>query len=160
MGLYRELGPVRRPSATHRDEARALLEYVALGGQADREFATLSGGQQQRALLARALITRPEALVLDEPTTGLDIAGTAQLLRILRELHAERELTVIFSSHDLNTVANHVERVALVLPGAFRIGRAADLLTSETLSQLYGIPVEVDRIDGRTAVVVPQGPAA
>jgi ABC-type Mn2+/Zn2+ transport system ATPase subunit len=120
---------------------------------------TLSGGQQQRALLARALITRPDILVLDEPSTGLDVAGTAQLLRIVGELHRDRGLTVLLSSHDLNTVANHVERVALVLSGAFQIGRTEDVLTSERLSELYGVPIDVERIEGRVAIVVSSGAA-
>jgi ABC-type Mn2+/Zn2+ transport system ATPase subunit len=159
MGLYRETGLVRRPSRAHRDEALSLLEYVALGPQAERDFMTLSGGQQQRALLARALITRPDILVLDEPSTGLDVAGTAQLLRIVGDLHRDRGLTVLLSSHDLNTVANHVERVALVLSGAFQIGRTEDVLTSERLSELYGVPIDVERIEGRVAIVVSSGAA-
>lgn len=154
MGLYREAGTVRRPSRAHRDEAKALLEYVALEGQVERSFSTLSGGQQQRVLLARALITRPDILVLDEPTSGLDVAGTAQLLRIVDDLHRERGLTVLLSSHDLNAVANHVQRVALVLPGAFRVGTTEELITSEALSSLYGVPVDVAKVDGRAVVVV------
>jgi ABC-type Mn2+/Zn2+ transport system ATPase subunit len=159
MGLYREAGLVRRPSRRHREEATALLEYVALGPEAEREFSTLSGGQQQRALLARALITRPDVLVLDEPFAGLDVAGTAQLLRIVGELHRERGLTVLMASHDLNTVANHVERVALVLSGAFRVGRSEEVLTSEGLTGLYGVSIDVERVGGRVAIVVSSGAA-
>jgi ABC-type Mn2+/Zn2+ transport system ATPase subunit len=154
MGLYRESGLVRRPGSRQRDEARALLDYVGLGHAADRHFSELSGGQQQRTLLARALITHPEVLALDEPSAGLDVAGTAQLLRIVSELHRERGLTVLLSSHDLNAVANQVDRVALVLQGAFRIGSTAELITSEALSTLYDVPVDVARVDGRSVVVV------
>jgi ABC-type Mn2+/Zn2+ transport system ATPase subunit len=160
MGLYRDMGLVRRPTREHKREALSLLEYVALEAQAERDFMTLSGGQQQRALLARALITRPDVLVLDEPSTGLDVAGTAQLLRIVEELHRERGLTVVLSSHDLNTVANHVERVALVLSGAFRIGRTQEVLTSETLSELYAVPIDVELVGGRVAIVVSSGAAS
>jgi ABC-type Mn2+/Zn2+ transport system ATPase subunit len=160
MGSYRQVGLMRRPSSSERDEAMALLDFVALGEHALKRFSTLSGGQQQRALLARALITRPDVLVLDEPSAGLDVAGTAQLLRIVGELHRERGLTVVLSSHDLNAVANHVERVAFVRPGGLRIGRADQVLTSKGLSELYGVPVHVERVDGRTAVVVTEGPAA
>lgn len=154
MGFYREVGLVRRPSTEHRTRARALLEFVALEDHVGRPFSTLSGGQQQRVLLARALATRPDVLVLDEPTSGLDVAGTAQLLRIVEKLHRERGLTVLLASHDLNAVANHVERVALVLPGAFRVGRTRDLITSDSLSALYGVPVDVAHVDGRVSVVV------
>jgi ABC-type Mn2+/Zn2+ transport system ATPase subunit len=154
MGLYRETGLVRRPDGARRDEARRLLEYVGLGHAVDRHFSELSGGQQQRALLARALITRPQVLALDEPSAGLDVAGTAQLLRIVGELHRERGLTVLLCSHDLNAVANHVDRVALVLKGAFRIGRTDELITSQALSELYAVPVDVARVDGRAVVVV------
>lgn len=159
MGLYRELGLVRRPSREHREEAKAVLDYVAMSAHAERSFSTLSGGQQQRVLLARALITRPDVLVLDEPTGGLDVAGTAQLMRIVEGLHRDRGLTVILSSHDLNAVANHVARVALVIPGSFRVGSAEELLTSEALSSLYDVPVDVARVDGRVVVVVAGGAA-
>lgn len=160
MGLYREVGLVRRPSKQHREEARQLLEYVELGSDVDRLFSTLSGGQRQRALLARALITRPDLLVLDEPTTGLDLAGTATFFEVVEDLQRERGLTVLLASHDLNAVANHVERVALVLPGAFRVGSIEELITSEVLSDLYGVPVEVEHADGRVAILTPRGPAA
>ncbi|MBT8488561.1 MAG: metal ABC transporter ATP-binding protein [Gemmatimonadetes bacterium] len=159
MGLYPQAGLVRRPSRAHVGEASAMLEYVALGPQAQLEFSTLSGGQKQRTLLARALITKPDILVLDEPTSGLDVAGTTHILRIVADLHRERALTVLLSSHDLNTVANHVQRVALVVSGAFRIGPAEEVLTSAALSHLYGLPIAVERVGGRVAIVASSGAA-
>ena len=159
MGLYRDLGLVRRPSREHLQQAESLLEFVALGAQAERDFSTLSGGQKQRALLARALISGPDMLVLDEPTSGLDVAGTAQFLEIVGDLHRRDGLTVVLASHDLNVVANHVERVGLALPGSFRVGGVSELLTSAVLSDLYGVRVDVERADGRVAIVASSGPA-
>ena len=83
-------------------------------------------------------------LVLDEPTNGMDLVSTTQILGLVRELHERDNLTVLMVSHALNEVANYVERIALVVEGGFRIGTMTEIMTEETLTQMYGIPVEVD----------------
>jgi len=143
MGRYDRVGLARRPSASDRDRARAALEQVGIAPLADESLSALSGGQRQRALIARALVGEPNILVLDEPTNGMDLVSTTQILALVRELHERDGLTVLMVSHALNEVANYVRRIALVLEGAFRIGDVNEIMTEETLSEMYGIPVEV-----------------
>ena len=104
--------------------------------------------EQMDSVLNAAIRLRSGVLNGPHDTAGLDAA----LLQTVGDLHRRQGLTVLLSSHDLNTVANHVERVALVLPGAFQIGPTDTVLTTESLSELYGVRVEVDRVDGHMVI--------
>jgi zinc transport system ATP-binding protein len=99
--------PVRRSPA----EAQAALARVGLPDVADRQMTDLSGGQFQRVLLARALLVRPELLVLDEPTQGLDQPGEAAFYRLIAEVRAETGAAVLMVSHDLHVVMSASDRV-------------------------------------------------
>jgi ABC-type cobalamin/Fe3+-siderophores transport system ATPase subunit len=96
-------------------------------------------------------------LVLDEPTNGMDLVSTTQILGLVRELHERDRLTVLMVSHALNEVANYVERIALVTEGGFRIGPIDEILGEQVLSELYGIPVEVASIGGHRIVLARRG---
>jgi ABC-type Mn2+/Zn2+ transport system ATPase subunit len=153
MGRYDRIGLGKRPTADDRRLAYRALEHVGMAHLADRPLTDLSGGQKQRTLIARALVGDPSMLVLDEPTNGMDLVATTQILGLVRELHESSGITVLMVSHALNEVANYVERIALVVEGGFRIGPVAEIMTEETLSQMYGIPVDVDSFDGHRIVV-------
>lgn len=153
MGRYDRIGLGRRPTAEDRERAREALGHVGIAHLADRRLADLSGGQKQRTLIARALVGEPTVLVLDEPTNGMDLVATTQILGLVRELHDRDALTVLMVSHALNEVANYVDRIALVVEGGFRIGTTDEIMTEEALTQMYGIPVEVDSFDGHRIVV-------
>jgi ABC-type Mn2+/Zn2+ transport system ATPase subunit len=152
MGAYHRIGLLRRPGARDRTAAQVALEQVGMGKMADLPFASLSGGQKQRVLIARALIGKPNLLVLDEPTDGMDLVSTNSILGLVRQLHVTERLTVIVVSHQLNEVANYVLRLALVTEGKFQIGRTEDVLTEQNLSDLYGISVEVDEVAGKRLI--------
>jgi ABC-type Mn2+/Zn2+ transport system ATPase subunit len=158
MGRYDRIGLGRRPGASDREAAYAALEHVGIRDLADRQLASLSGGQRQRALIARALVGQPNVLILDEPTNGMDLVSTTQILGLARELHERDRLTVIMVSHALNEVANYVERIALVMNGAFRIGSVDEILNEKVLSSMYGIPVEVDSFAGHRVVLARRVP--
>jgi ABC-type Mn2+/Zn2+ transport system ATPase subunit len=153
MGRYDRIGLVRRPSQADRALASAALDHVGIGQLADQQLNALSGGQKQRVLIARALVGRPNVLVLDEPTNGMDLVSTTQILGLVRELHERDNLTVLMVSHALNEVANSVSRIALVVERGFRIGTVAEIMTEETLTHMYGIPVDVDEMHGHRIVV-------
>ncbi len=157
MGRYDRIGLGRRPSKDDRDRAMAALEHVGIPHLAEQQLRSLSGGQKQRTLIARALVGEPTVLVLDEPTEGMDLVATTQILSLVRELHEQDNLTVLMVSHALNEVANYVERIALVLEGGFRIGRVDEIMTEETLSAMYKIPVDVETFDGHRVVVARRG---
>jgi ABC-type Mn2+/Zn2+ transport system ATPase subunit len=153
MGRYDRIGLGKRPTKEDRDLACLSLEHVGILNLADRPLSALSGGQKQRTLIARALVGKPTVLVLDEPTNGMDLVSTTQILGLVRELHERDNLTVLMVSHALNEVANYVNRIALVVERGFRIGTVADIMTEETLTAMYGIPVDVDEMHGHRIVV-------
>ena len=153
MGRYDRIGLGRRPSAKDRQLACAALDHVGILDLADQPLNALSGGQKQRTLIARALVGEPNMLVLDEPTNGMDLVATTQILGLVRELHERDGLTVLMVSHALNEVANYVERIALVLEGKFRIGPVDEIMTEQMLSEMYGVPVEVDSFNGHRIVL-------
>jgi ABC-type Mn2+/Zn2+ transport system ATPase subunit len=153
MGRYDRIGLGRRPTEDDRRRAHQALEHVGIDRLADRPLADLSGGQKLRTLIARALVGEPNVLVLDEPTNGMDLVATTQILGLVRELHERDGLTVLMVSHALNEVANYVQRIALVAEGGFRIGTTDEIMTEQALTQMYGIPVEVNSFDGHRIVV-------
>jgi manganese/zinc/iron transport system ATP- binding protein len=153
MGRYDRIGLGRRPTKSDCDLAVGALEHVGIADLAHRPLSALSGGQKQRTLIARALVGKPNILVLDEPTTGMDLVATTQILGLVRELHERDRLTVLMVSHALNEVVNYVERIALVMQGAFRIGPVNEIMTEETLSAMYGIPVDVSSFNGHRIVL-------
>lgn len=156
MARYRQTGLLRRPGREADEAVQRALAEVDITDLADRQYRELSGGQRQRALIARALATGANCLVLDEPTDGMDLASQEAILRLMARLHEEDRLTVVFVSHLLNEVANYVHRLALVEDGRFVHGPVKEVLTGARLSALYRIPVLVERIGG-AAVVLPEG---
>lgn len=160
MGRYDRIGLGRRPGRDDRERAFRALEQVGIADLAERRLTALSGGQKQRTLIARALVGEPNVLVLDEPTNGMDLVSTTQILGLVRDLHERSGLTVLMVSHALNEVANYVERIALVVRGGFRIGPVDEILSEETLRQMYGIAVEVESFDGHRVVLAKRVPNA
>ena len=153
MGRYDRIGLGKRPTAMDRELALRALAQVGISHLADQQLGALSGGQKQRTLIARALVGKPDILVLDEPTNGMDLVSTTQILSLVRDLHEQRHMTVLMVSHALNEVANYVNRIALTMQGAFRIGSVEEIVTEETLTTMYGLPVEVDHIHGHRIIV-------
>ena len=153
MGRYDRIGLGRRPAPEDRARAMQALEQVGIPELAGQHLKNLSGGQRQRTLIARALVGEPNVLVLDEPTNGMDLVSTTQILGLVRDLHERSGLTVLMVSHALNEVANYVERIALVINEGFRIGPTAEIMTESVLSGIYGIPVEVDAFNGHRMVI-------
>ncbi|MGE3614507.1 MAG: metal ABC transporter ATP-binding protein [Gemmatimonadales bacterium] len=153
MGRYDRIPLGRRPGPADRDAAMRALEHVGIPNLADRQLAGLSGGQKQRALIARALVGEPSVLVLDEPTNGMDLVSTTQILGLVRDLHDHQSLTVVMVSHALNEVANYVRRIGLVNEGRVRLGAVEEIISERVLGEVYGLPVQVDSFDGHLVVV-------
>lgn len=153
MGRYGRIGPVRRPGRRDREIARECLDHVGIGSLARASYRDLSGGQKQRALIARALATEPDVLVLDEPTNGMDVASEHALLELIQFLHLEDRLTVILVSHLLANVANCSERIAIIAGGRVEVGTRDEMMTSERLSRLYSMPIHVRQVEGRYVIL-------
>ncbi|MGE3538157.1 MAG: metal ABC transporter ATP-binding protein [Candidatus Tectimicrobiota bacterium] len=151
MGRYRHSS--LWPWATREDRrvTAALLERLGLTPYAKRHISQLSGGQQQRVFLARALIAKPRLLLLDEPTTGVDLKTQHDILHLLHELNREG-MTILLATHDLNTIASHVPWVICFNHGMIAEGPPDIVFTPSTLRRTYGADMVVLRQDDMTFI--------
>lgn len=137
-GLAARRGLLRRYTAADRQAAAEALRRVGMLEQRHQLIGHLSGGQQQRVFIARALVSRPELLVLDEPTVGVDASAEAQFYQLIRELRREMGLTVILVSHDIGAVSHEVSSLACLNRRLFYHGSPDEFGTEEQLCLLYG----------------------
>ena len=130
--LSGEIGLFRFPRPEHRERVRQALELVGMAGYGRRLIGALSGGQRQRVLLARALISRPEVMLLDEPTSGMDLQSGENFYRLLAGLNRDHGLTILMVSHDVDRICSYVSTLycleegtlAELTPGQVRRERA------------------------------------
>jgi zinc/manganese transport system ATP-binding protein len=131
---------------------QALQEVDALHF-ANAPVGQLSGGEQQRLLIAQALLTNPRLLLLDEPLSNLDITRGQEIVSLVNRVCRTRNVAVLLVAHDINPLLNVVDRVIYVANQQCTIGKPEEVITTETLSKLYGSPVEVVQALGRMFVV-------
>ncbi len=129
------------------------LQEVDAYDFADAPVGQLSGGEQQRLLIAQALLTNPKLLLLDEPLANLDISHEQEIVALIDKVCRTRKVAVLLVSHDINPLLPVVDRVMYMARGHSAIGTPDEVVTSGTLSQLYGSPVEVVQASGRVFVV-------
>jgi iron complex transport system ATP-binding protein len=145
----RVLPPGAAVPASMRHQAAAALDQVGAAHLAPRRLAELSLGEARRVLIARALAHSPQALLLDEPTTGLDVVARERVLGLLRAL-ARQGITLVLTTHHVEELVPEIERVVLLRAGkVFADGRPEGVLTSATLSALYGIGLHSVNQGGR-----------
>ncbi|MCP4361022.1 MAG: heme ABC transporter ATP-binding protein [Chloroflexi bacterium] len=144
LGRTPYLGWLGKSGAADHERVQWALARTRLTKLTQRKVGELSGGEQQRVLLARALVQSAPILLLDEPTTHLDLQHQSDLLNLLRELTAENQLTVLMVLHDLNLAGLYADRVALFTNGRLhKIGTPDEVLTEEHLTAVYQTPIEV-----------------
>lgn len=142
-GRYPYTGRLGILSAEDKRQVHEALELVGASHLADRDFNRISDGQRQRILLARALCQQPEAILLDEPTSFLDIKGKIELLTILKELAHTKKLAVILSLHELELAEKIADTVVCVSPsGVSGVLTPAQAFTPENIRALYGLSEE------------------
>ena len=137
-------------------EERAQLDDVlwrlGIGDLADRHIRALSGGQQQRVFLARALFAAPDLLLLDEPTSGVDVATRHDVLHLLGDLNAGG-LSILLTTHDLNGIAAHLPNIVCLNRSVIAAGPPAQVLRPDVLERTYGAPMQVLEHGGMPVVV-------
>ncbi|MCU0862047.1 MAG: ATP-binding cassette domain-containing protein [Methanomassiliicoccales archaeon] len=128
--------------------AMEALKEVGAGHLASRKVRSLSTGEARRVLMARALVNRPEALVLDEPMTSLDLIGKRMVTRAIRSA-ARGGRGLVLVTHDPSEIVPEIERVVMLKEGRIFLDAGIESMDDESLSALYGVPVHVRRVDGR-----------
>ncbi|MFE7845610.1 metal ABC transporter ATP-binding protein [Microbacterium sp. NPDC057407] len=131
----------------------ALIHAVGADDFADRPVGQLSGGEQQRLRAGQALADDPGLLLCDEPLTSLDLANQQAVIGLIDRHRREKDAAVLLVTHDINPVLSNVDRILYLANGRFTLGTPDEVLTSETLSELYGAPVYVLRAGDRLVVV-------
>ena len=138
-----------------------VIATVGATAYAHRAIGELSGGEQQRLLIAQALVRSPQLLILDEPLDSLDLPNQASVAALLRQICLDEGVTVLLVAHDVNPLLPCIDRVLYLAGGRAAMGPPEEVISSESLSALYGAPIEVlETSDGRLVVVgTPEPPA-
>jgi zinc/manganese transport system ATP-binding protein len=155
--------PARIGSAARSSAARVaeVIELVGAQAYAGRPIGELSGGEQQRILIAQALVSGARMLLLDEPLDSLDLNNQQSISSLIQMICREQRVTVLLVAHDVNPLLPYLDRVVYVAGGHVLSGRPEEVINTETLTRLYGAPVEVLRTsDGRIVVVGQQDPVS
>ncbi|MFJ1729936.1 metal ABC transporter ATP-binding protein [Streptomyces sp. NPDC088254] len=143
-----------------RSRVDEILEAVGATAYADVPLGLLSGGERQRVRIGQALATDPRILLCDEPLLSLDLNHQRAVTELIDARRRSHDTAVVFVTHEINPVLDLVDRVLYLAPGAHRVGPPEEVLTSESLSRLYGTHVDVVRVHGRIVVVgAPDEPA-
>jgi len=161
MGLDGDRWGLPLPSWISTASSRAIdervartLELVGAGDFATRPIGELSGGEQQRVLIAQALVRGPRILMLDEPLDSLDLPNQAAVSALVQRICRAEDVAVLLVAHDVNPLLSYLDQVIYLAGGRALQGPVEKVITSPTLSELYGAPIEVLRTsDGRLVVV-------
>jgi ABC-type Mn2+/Zn2+ transport system ATPase subunit len=139
-------------SRQERRDADGVLERLGLDGLGERHIRELSGGQQQRVFIARAMLRRPNLLLLDEPTSGVDVRTRHDVMHLIHELHHEG-LAIVLTTHDLNGIAAHLPKLVCLNREVIAVGAPRHVITPDVLERTYGAPLEVLEHGGMPVVL-------
>lgn len=135
-----------------------VLDRLGIGDLAHRHIRQLSGGQQQRVFIARALFSAPQLLLMDEPTSGVDVRTRHEMLHLLEDLH-DSGISIVVTTHDLNGLASHLPHLVCLNTRVMGVGAPVDVLTPDILERTYGAPMEVLDHAGMPLVIEGRHPA-
>ena len=156
LGRAPHLGYLGKESSRDRRIVRDVVRRLALEELASRPLDRLSGGERQRAAIARALAQQAPVLLIDEPTSSLDVGRQQSVLELIDQLRKEQELTVIAAMHELTLAGQYADRLALLVGGRLAaIGSAAEVLTEPAIAEHYRAQVKVIQMNGSGTAVVP-----
>jgi zinc/manganese transport system ATP-binding protein len=146
------------PSKARRRAVEEILDAVDATTFADTRVGRLSGGEQQRVLIAHALISQPELLLLDEPLANLDLRSGHEIVELLHRITCDHGISVLLSAHEMNPLLPVMDRLVYLADGRAATGTTDEVVRGEVLSRLYGHHVDVVNVHGRVLVVVGPNP--
>ena len=136
------------------DKVAGILELLHLEELAMRDFSQLSGGQKQKVLIARALAQEPAVLLLDEPTSNLDMRHQLEVMEIVKDMVHEKKISAVMATHDLNLASRFSDKLAMLVKGKiYAKGSPGSLLSAENMAAVFGIEALVMNVSGRPYVV-------
>jgi zinc/manganese transport system ATP-binding protein len=141
------------PNKARKRAVDEMIDAVNASSFANSRVGNLSGGEQQRVMIAHALVSRPKLLLLDEPLANLDIRSGQEVVRLLTRISTEQHIAVLMSAHDMNPLLPVMDHIIYLAGGRAASGTTGEVVTTETLSNLYGHRVEVIHVHGRVLVV-------
>lgn len=144
MGKQRQMGWLPWPSRQDKRDVSEMLDRLGIGHLANRHIRDLSGGQQQRTFLARALISNPDILILDEPTASVDIRTRDEILHLLADINCSG-ITIVMTTHELNSLAAHLPWVVCVHRGIVAQGPPEQIFTADIMSRTFDADMRVIR---------------
>ena len=142
MGTCGSIGPGRRAGSGEKDWAHQCLRETGADHLSRRLFSQLSGGQKQRVLIARALATKPDFLLLDEPTSGIDVAARHSIMEVLQRIHQQQQLTILMANHDLPLVRSYAQRVIWLHAGQVLQGPVGEMLSAEKIREILDLELQ------------------
>ncbi len=143
MGRYRAAGFLKWPGRKDRQRAIECLSIMGVEGLLSTQYSQMSGGQQQRVSIARALAGDPRILVLDEPSTGIDVVGQEDFYHLLKGLQKKMHLTILMVSHDIGSVTAYVDEISCLNISLHYHGNPIGALDEKVMTSLYGKSVDL-----------------
>ena len=132
-----------------------ILNTLSIEHLAMRDFNELSAGQHQKVMLARGLVRSPPVVLLDEPTSNLDIRHQIEVTKILSEMPKKKNSIVIMISHDINITAKYADKILMISGGGiYSYGTPSEVLTKEALRDVYGVDADIIEVNGRPHVIL------
>lgn len=148
MGRARHVALFSQPSADDRQQVAKALSQLNISALAQQNFGTLSGGQQQLVMIARALVSGSQNILLDEPCSALDLANQQVVLQLISDLAHRQQRSVLFTTHDPTHALQVASHTLMLLPeGKWLAGETDDVVTDRHLHQAYGVPVRTLTLD-------------
>ena len=157
LGLDGHRFGIPLPSRSRRQQVDAMLRAVGAEKFADARVGNLSGGEQQRVLIAHALISGPQLLLLDEPLANLDLRSEQEVVGLLSRIASQQQVAVLISAHEINPLLPVMDRVVYLAHGRAASGPASEVVRTDVLSALYGHHVDVIKVHDRILVIAGRG---
>lgn len=146
MGRYPYLGVMGVEKKQDQDIAASAMKFTDISHLADRNIGEISGGERQRAFIARAICQEPQIILLDEPTTALDLAHQVAVMDLMEKLKEEKKITIVMISHDINLAAMYSDRLLLLKDGhIIQMGTPNEILTYDILENAYNCVLMVEK---------------
>lgn len=152
MGRYQFTGLFKNPGKRDFEIVDECLNLTGIYHLKNSNYNNLSGGERQRTLIARALAAKPDILVLDEPTNGMDTPSHYQLISLIEELHGKKGLTILLVSHLLSDVANIAKQIILLDNNKIQSGPIEEILSEENLAKTYNSEFRINKTNGRIII--------